>query len=224
MEFQYPPVEVNVWGDFACFTRPEMKVERLSYRCMTPSAARGILESIFWKPQFYWVIQQIEILNPIQQISLRRNEVKSKISPGSVSTWRKNQDHERFFADVDRTQRNTIALKDVNYIIKANVAVKEEFNDTDPAKYRDQFRRRVKRGACYTRPYLGCREFAASFSPAPEDYKTIDLNEDLGRMLFDLDYTGDSDRTEPHFFQANIRDGILSVPVEKYKEVRGMQS
>lgn len=218
-EFDYLPVEVNVWGEFACFTRPEMKVERLSYRCMTPSAARGILEAIFWKPQFNWIVQEIAILNPVQQISLRRNEVNSKIPASKVSGWRERQEHDRYFADVDNTQRNTIALKNVNYVIKANLALGKEFAEIHPAKFRDQFRRRVERGQCYLRPYLGCREFAANFAPPPDNYRPINLTEDLGRVVFDFDYRGE-DRAIPHFFQARIEEGVLDVPVRKYAEIR----
>jgi len=222
--FSFPPLEVNVWGELACFTRPEMKVERLSYRCITPSAARGILESIFWKPQFHWMVRDIIILNPIRQISLRRNEVKSKIPVNSVNTWRQEGEHDRYFADIDNTQRNTIALKDVNYIIRANVFVKKEkYGDIHPAKFRDQFRRRVQRGECYMRPYLGCREFAAHFSPAPEEYCSIDLTEDLGRMLFDLDYRSSNKRALPKFFQARIENGKLEVPTELYGEIRNVE-
>ncbi len=218
-DFKFDPVKVKVWGEFACFTRPDMKAERVSYRVMTPSAARGILSSIFWKPEFDWVIQKIHILKPIRHISIRRNEVKSKISPGSIKQWMKNKDHDRYYADKDRTQRNTLALRDVSYIIEANVKLKEHAQNEHPAKYRDQFRRRVNNGSCYKRPFLGNREFAAFFAPVNGSEASIDYSDQLGRMLFDLNYNIDKDRAKPVFFNAKIDDGVLNVPVEKYKEV-----
>lgn len=211
----------------ACFTRPDMKVERMSYRVMTPSAARGILCSIFWKPEFRWLIRSIKVLKPIRHISLRRNEVKRKISPRRVKTWMKNKKHDRFFADDtknNRTQRNTIALKDVSYVIEANVYLKEHAKDEHPAKYRDQFRRRVNTGKCYKRPYLGCREFSAFFGPVKEGKESsIDISDELGRMLFDLDYEAEDKRANPVFFNARLEKGILYVPVKKYEDVWGIK-
>ncbi|MFW6028978.1 MAG: type I-C CRISPR-associated protein Cas5c [Halanaerobiales bacterium] len=220
-DFKYPPVQVKVWGDFACFTRPDMKVERMSYRVMTPSAARGILSSIFWKPEFHWIIQKIKILNPIRHISVRRNEVKQKISPRSVKTWMKNKKHDRYFADQDRTQRNTLALRDVSYIIEANIQLKKHAENIHPAKYRDQFRRRVNKGKCYKRPYLGNREFSAYFAPVDGSEKAIDVSDQLGRMLFDLQYDNGEDRNKPIFFNAELMNGVMDIPVEKYDEVWG---
>ncbi len=225
-QFKFPPVKVKVWGEIACFTRPDMKVERMSYRVMTPSAARGILCSVFWKPEFRWLIRRIKVLNPIRHISLRRNEVKSKISPGSVKIWMKKGEHERFFADdtkKNRTQRNTLALRDVSYIIEANVILKEHAKGEHPAKYRDQFRRRVNQGRCYRRPYLGCREFSAFFGPVEKEEKPINVSDELGRMLFDLDYEVENDRANPVFFNAQLDEGILNIPVEKYEEVWGIE-
>jgi len=208
---RFPPVAVKVWGEFACFTRPEMKVERVTYPVMTPSAARGLLEAIFWKPEFAWQVRRIEVLNPIRRISLLRNEAKSKITVGTA----KKAGH-RYFADDDRTQRHTLALRDVAYIIHADVAVN---NGEDPAKYRDQFRRRVAQGRCFHRPYLGCREFAANFSEPDGTERPIDLTEDLGRMLFDMRYASKGNRVEPVFFSARIEDGVLSVPKNLYWEL-----
>ncbi len=227
-QFKFPPVRVKVWGEMACFTRPDMKVERMSYQVMTPSAARGILCSIFWKPEFRWLIRRIKVLEPIRHISLRRNEIKSKISPRSVKSWMKKGKHERFFADDtskngNRTQRNTLALRDVSYIIEANVFLKEHAKSQHPAKYRDQFRRRVNQGQCYRRPYLGCREFSAFFGPVEEEENPINITDELGRMLFDLDYETTNKRANPVFFNARLEEGVLNIPVEKYKEVWGIQ-
>ncbi|MCS6805828.1 MAG: type I-C CRISPR-associated protein Cas5c [Acidobacteriota bacterium] len=211
----HPPVEVKVWGDFACFTRPEMKAERVSYPVMTPSAARGLLEAIFWKPEIHWQIRQIEVLKPIQYISIMRNEVNRKASIQSAQQWAKSGGG--YFADEDRAQRHTLALYDVAYIIRADVVLAAHATD-DVAKYRDQFRRRVTRGQCYHRPYLGCREFAASFSDPDGAERPIDLTCDLGPMLFDLDYTPDrSGRGTPHFFSARLDCGILRIPPEEYR-------
>lgn len=210
---QEPWLEVKVWGDYACFTRPEMKAERVSYPVMTPSAARGILEAIFWKPEFQWQVREIHVLKPIRFFSILRNEVNSKATThASVGPY---------FADEDRAQRHTMALKDVAYLIRADVALKPHASGEHPAKYHDQFRRRVTRGQCYYTPYLGCREFSACFGPPGPDDLPIRQTEDLGLMLFDLDYESSKDRNIPRFFQARLESGVLRVPPELYgrKEV-----
>lgn len=209
---QHPLLEVKVWGEFACFTRPEMKVERVSYPIMTPSAARGILEAIFWKPEFSWQVSQIWVLKPIRHFSILRNEVSNKMAVSTAREWA--QKGGGYFADVDRAQRHTLALRDVAYIIKADVALKSHTND-DVAKYRDQFRRRVNKGQCHHTPYLGCREFSVSFGPPGPNDQPIDHSDDLGRMLFDLNYAKDkSGRGIPRFFPARLEKGILNVPTE----------
>jgi CRISPR-associated protein Cas5d len=211
------PVAVKVWGEFACFTRPEMKVERVSYPVMTPSAARGVLEAIFWKPEMQWRIRQIEVLKPVRWISILRNEVKSKASVVAAGRWERTGGG--YFADEDRAQRHTLALRDVAYIIRADVAPRPHAADVDPAKYRDQFRRRVSAGKCHHTPYLGCREFAADFSEPDRADRPIDWTADLGPMLFDLDYLSDgTGRGTPRFFEARIEGGLLSVPAELYEE------
>ncbi len=211
---RYPPIEVKVWGDFACFTRPEMKVERVSYDVMTPSAARGILEAIFWKPEFEWRVKEIAVLRPVRRISMVRNEVNRKLSPRTAG-----QAGSAYFADDDRTQRHTLALRDVAYIIRACVALREHAADEHSAKYRDQFRRRVSRGQCYHHPYLGCREFAASFGEPSGDEQPIGVSEDLGHMLFDMRYREEGERIEPVFFSARLQEGILHVPPELYSKL-----
>lgn len=213
----YPPVSVQVWGDLACFTRPEMKVERVSYEVMTPSAARGVLESIFWKPEMRWQIISISVLRPIRHFSILRNEVTEKIAPRTVSGWMDDGEPEDFLADENRAQRHTLALRDVAYRIDAQ-PVLHAHADKDIAAYRDQFRRRVTRGQCYTRPCLGCREFAASFGD-PDGTQPISFTGDLGQMLFDLRYDPDEGRAEPVFFDARLEDGVLHVPQELYEEV-----
>ncbi len=211
-----PPLEVKVWGEFACFTRPEMKAERVSYPVMTPSAARGVLEAIFWKPEFSWQVREIWVLNPIRHFSILRNEVNSKAVASTAAGWANNGGG--YFADEDRAQRHTLALRDVAYLIKADVVLRAHASE-DIAKYRDQFRRRVNRGQCYQQPYLGCREFVASFSQPDGTEHAIDLSDDLGRMLFDLDYTSDgTGRGTPHCFIARLEAGILNIPTDLYRK------
>jgi CRISPR-associated protein Cas5d len=209
-ESRYPPVAVRVWGDFACFTRPEMKVERVSYPVMTPSAARGILEAISWKPQFTWRIEEIHVLKPIRYFSILRNEVNSRASERSAAAWQKNGGG--FDATADRAQRHTLALRDVDYLILAQVDVHTSVQE-DAAKFRDQFRRRARGGHCFTTPYFGCREFSASFAEPDGTEQPCPIDDDIGPMLLDLDYeTGRSGRGQPQFFQARLERGVLRVP------------
>jgi CRISPR-associated protein Cas5d len=208
------PVEVKVWSPpeapYACFTRPEMKVERVSYPVMTPSAARGVLEMIFWKPQFSWRIEEIVVLNPIKYFSILRNEVNSRASERSARGWEKNGGG--FVASEDRAQRNTLALRDVAYIIRANIARKPDVAEDD-AKWRDQFRRRVSRGQCFATPYLGCREFSAAFGPVEGDEQPRSGSMEIGRMLYDLNFdSGVSGSASPRFFDAVLDNGILRPP------------
>lgn len=216
-----PPLEIKVWGDLACFTRPEMKVERVSYPVMTPSAARGVLEAVFWKPEFAWRIQEIWVLNPIRHFSILRNEVNTRQSDRSAKGWMKSGGG--YFAEDDRAQRHTLALRDVAYLIKADVHVKPGAGE-HPMKYREQFDRRVTKGRCFHRPYLGCREFAAGFGPVQGHEKPIEVDDDLGLMLFDLKYKQDENGKgiggEPVFFEARLRNGVLHVPQSLYEEVQ----
>lgn len=198
---------VRVWGDYACFTRPEMKVERVSYPAPTPSAARGILEAIFWKPEFRWEVIETRILKPVRYASLLRNEVKDKIAFSTVSKWAEADGN--YVAAEGRTQRHTLALVDVDYVIVARMVLGD--TTAHPAKYRDQFRRRVARGQCYHRPYLGCREFAAHFGPASGDEPTITDTMDLGLTLWDLDYR-EAARSVPLFFEARMAQGVVRYP------------
>jgi CRISPR-associated protein Cas5d len=212
------PLSVKVWGDLACFTRPEMKVERVTYPVMTPSAARGVLEAIFWKPEFAWVVERIEVLRPIRYVSILRNEVNSRASERAAAAWQR-AGAGGFDASADRAQRHTLALRDVAYVIHAHMAVRADVRD-DPAKYRDQFRRRVRRGQCFSAPYLGCREFAACFAEPNGDERPIDRTEDLGPMLLDLAYAADrSGRGAPRFFDARLEGGVLRVPDRLAQEV-----
>ena len=206
----HPPLAVRVWADFACFTRPEMKVERVTYPVMTPSAARGVLEAIFWKPQFAWRIEEIEVLKPVRYFSILRNEVNSRVSERAAASWAQTKGG--YDASEDRAQRHTLALRDVAYVIRAQTELRPGVED-HPAKYRDQFRRRVADGRCFATPYLGCREFSADFGEADENERPVSWTEDLGPMLLDLEYAADrSGRGTPRFFNAYIDEGILRTP------------
>jgi CRISPR-associated protein Cas5d len=207
-------LEVKVWGDLACFTRPEMKVERVSYPVMTPSAARGVLESIFWKPEVNWRIAEIWVLRDIQYTSFVRNEVSTRQSYQSAREWA-TTGAGGYAAPDDRTQRHTLALRDVAYVIRGqlalNLGVQEHI-----AKYRDQFRRRVQRGQCHSTPYLGCREFSAFFGPPEPDDAPIALSQPLGSMLLDLEYDAAAPGTgQPRFFDAALEAGVLRVPHDR---------
>jgi CRISPR-associated protein Cas5d len=203
-----PPLQVKVWGDFACFTRPEMKVERVSYPVMTPSSARGVLEAIFWKPEFDWRIREILVLNPIRHFSILRNEINEKQSQRAASSWQNKGGG--YFADEDRAQRHTLALRDVAYVIRADIVLRSHA-DADVAKYRDQFRRRVQKGQCLHRPSFGCREFTADFCDPDGSERPIPVSTDLGQMLGEMAY-GSGSRAWPIFFHAMLEQGVLQVP------------
>lgn len=203
-----PPLEVKVWGELACFTRPEMKVERVSYPVPTPSAMRGVLEAIYWRPQFRWQVEEIAVLREIAYFGIVRNEVNSKASRQAAGAW--EQSNGGYDATQDRAQRHTLGLRDVAYVVRAQIEPQPGVAD-DVAKFRDQFRRRVERGRCFATPYLGCREFAASFARPDGSERPIERTEDLGLMLLDLDYSS-TGRARPIFFQARLEGGVLRVP------------
>lgn len=214
-------VRLRVKGDYACFTRPEMKVERVSYEVMTPSAARGILEAIYWKPAIRWQIKRIHVLKPISFTNLRRNELAGKIS---VQTIKKAMSGGgaalEVFIEDDRQQRAAMVLRDVEYLIEAEF----EFTSTEDqneGKHLDIFNRRVAKGQCFHRPYLGCREFAADFQPleGPPPKSQLTGERDLGWMLWDMDYRNPKN-IQPKFFHARLIDGVLEVPPPDSPEVR----
>ena len=215
------PVRVRVSGEWACFTRPDLKVERVTYPCMTPSGARGVLEAIFWEPQFRWVVTQIDVLKPIKYQALTRNEVQKKVPTNNVSGWMKDpSSYKPFFANVrgrdegeNATQRSTLALRDVAYNITAHAVVDGEgLRPEDvPEKYAAMFERRVARGQCFHRPYLGCREFSADFGPVQPAEQPEDLTMDLGLMLYDIAYAprDAKAKNEAVFFPAKVVAGAL---------------
>lgn len=204
-------VKLHVWGEYACFTRPEMKVERVSYDVMTPSAARGILEAVHWKPAIRWVIDRIHVLNPIRFENIRKNEVGAKISARNAKQAMTADDLSGLHMAVDdnRQQRATMALRDVGYVIEAHFEMTEKAGGDTPAKHHDIFRRRAQKGQCFHRPALGLREFAADFDwvdAAPAS--ALSGQQDLGWMLYDIDFANDR---KPHFFRAEMVDGVIDV-------------
>lgn len=222
-------ISVKVWGDYACFTRPEFKVERVSYPVMTPSAARGVLEAIFWKPEFHYEVREIGVLNLGSQTVILRNELSER------------QGKKPILVEHHRQQRSSLLLKNVAYIIRAEMVLRS--HATDPIyKYRDQFNRRLDRGQCHHTPYLGTRELVAAFAPPDGECPASDLNFDLGTMLFDLAFVEDQKRDELEFlrhggagakrvkgyaralfFAAQLEKGWLRVPPEKYHELHQLE-
>lgn len=197
------PFRLKVWGRNACFTRPEMKVERVSYDVMTPSSARGVLEAILWKPAIRWKITQIDVLTPIKWESVRRNEVGSVMSPRTSS----------LFIEEERQQRAGLLLRDVAYTIYAYFEMTEKSGKEDTViKFQEIFLRRAERGQCFHRPYLGCREFAAEFEvftngkPSPDP---ISETRDLGWMLYDICHDCAPDNNSPHFCNDNCRPSFF---------------
>ena len=208
-------VRVHVWGDYALFSRPEMKVERCTYDVITPSAARGLLEAIYWHPGMRWVIDRIYVRNPIEFTSIRRNEVKSKISSSNILTVMNGGDKDLFLSTKeDIAQRASILLTNVDYVIEAHFEMTEKANESDnPGKFKDIIVRRLKTGKCYHTPYFGCREFPAKFELYENtEVSTVYENSecDLGYMLYDMDYS-DPEDIQPMFFKAVLRNGILDL-------------
>lgn len=212
-------------GTYACFTRPEMKVERVSYDVMTPSAARACFEAILWKPAIRWHVRKIEVLKPIRWINLRRNEIASVVSTRNVETTMKSgKGHLGLYIEEDRQQRAGLFLRDVVYRVHADLEFLTPLDpDANAAKYHEMFERRAGRGQCVNQPYLGCREFAAAFrlvtDPAQEP-APITETRDLGFMLHDLDFSNPAD-PQPRFFRARLDNGALTIPAWESEEVRG---
>jgi CRISPR-associated protein Cas5d len=236
MEFYNKEFCLEVWGDYACFTRPEMKVERVSYDVITPSAARAVFDAIFWKPAIQWNVTKIEVLEPIRWVSVRRNEVGSVMSERSL----------HLFIEDNRQQRAGLFLRDVRYRLYAELEYINPHNrkphshttpdeltdpeetqllgkDENPGKYNAIFERRARKGQCFNQPYLGCREFSAHFRlvehPEKEEKKPISDSPDLGFMLYDMDFTNEKD-PKAMFFRAKMDKGVIIVPPKESEEVR----
>ena len=216
---------LHVWGEHACFTRPEMKVERVSYDAMTPSAARGVLEAIHWKPAIRWEIDRIHVLKPIRFETLRRNELGHRIPAGNVDRAMRAGSTEglRTVVEEDRQQRAATLLRDVGYVIEAHFVLTSAAGpDDSEAKHLAMFNRRATKGQCFHRPYLGTREFAADFELVDDTMPVsrlpeADRDRDLGWMLFDIDYVDDA---QPRFFRARLSDGVIEVPAWNSPEIR----
>lgn len=199
-------IKLRVWGDYALFSRPEMKVERVSYDVMTPSAARGILEAIYWKPEIRWIVDRIHVLNRIQFDNIRRNELSSKVSISEKDMREGNTIICQYIDENERQQRASMVLKHVNYVIESHFELTG--NDaSDPGKHLAMFERRAKKGQCFHRPYFGCREFPVNFEWC-DDIPRSQLNgeQDLGYMLHDIDF---QNNMTPRFFRAVMRDGVI---------------
>ena len=221
---------LEVWGAYACFTRPELKVERVSYDVMTPSAARAIFESIFWKPAIRWQVTKIEVLNPIKWCNIRRNEVGAVASKNPV------------YIEEKRQQKNSLLLQDVRYRIWAKLEFipqwkrKESKNplidgeevellrkDENPGKYNAMFERRARKGQCFNQPYLGTREFSASFRLVDAENDVLDNpiqeSRDLGLMLYDMDFEKNVEKPDAMFYRAKMENGVIIVPPRNSEEV-----
>ena len=204
-------IQIEVWGDYACFSRPEFKTERVSYDVMTPSAARGVIESIYWHPGMAWRIDRIHVLSPIRFTNLRRNEVKSTLLASTVlSAARGTGPMPMLNASDDIIQRAALLLRDVHYVIEAHFDMTTKAAPGDnPGKFQDILRRRLNRGQMYSQPYFGCREFPAQFREwSGGDVPAIDVTQDLGFMLYDMDYS-DPQNIQAQFFRAQLEHGVL---------------
>ena len=217
-------IKLEVWGDYALFTRPEMKVERVSYDVMTPSAARGLIEAIYWHPGMRWRIDRIHVCAPIRFTNLRRNEVKSTVSATTARTVMERGTGALYLSTSQEIQqRAALLLRDVRYVIEAHFEMTENAAPGDnPGKFQDIMKRRIQKGQFYHQPCFGCREFPAhsrlceEIPPCPDELKG---ERDLGWMLYDMDYTNPENIT-PLFFRGVLRNGVLDVPAWDSEEVR----
>jgi len=219
---------LEISGEFACFTRPEMKVERVSYDIITPSAVRAVFESILWKPAIHWQPEKIEVLAPIRWTTIRRNEVGSKLSAANVkSAMQRGSGAIALYVEEERQQRASLLLRDVRYRITASFSMTSRAGaEENTQKFAEMFARRAEKGQCINQPYLGCCEFACDFRfvEASEEAATIPeelrVERDLGWMLYDLDFH-DATSPQPRFFQARMKDGVVKIPSWDSAEVRG---
>jgi len=215
---------LEVSGDFACFTRPEMKVERVSYDVITPSAARAIFEAILWKPAIEWHIHKIEVINPVRWINIRRNEVGAVLPVGNIKKAMNGGAMPSLYVEDSRQQRAGLLLKNVSYRIHASFSLTQKAGSSDNAgKFADMFKRRAIKGQCFNQPYLGCREFSCSFrlvENLQQEAPAIEENRVLGWMLYDMDFQNIEDPM-PLFFNAEMKNGVIEVPDRQSQEVRG---
>ena len=205
-------IKMEVWGEYACFTRPEMKVERVSYDVPTPSAARGMVESVYYHPGLKWHVDKIYVCKPIRFTNILRNEVASKISVRNVLTEANGKKRSYIDRNADIQQRATTMLRNVHYVIEAHFEMTDKANPSDnPGKFQDIVKRRLRNGQAYMQPYLGCRECTAHFRLwEGGDIPTIDETRDLGYMLYDMDYS-DPENIQPMFFRAQMVHGVIDL-------------
>jgi len=219
---------LEVSGDLACFTRPEMKVERVSYDVITPSACRAIFDSILWRPAIRWQPERIEVLSPIRWTAVRRNEVGSKVAAGSVrGAMKEGSGALALYVEGERQQRASLLLRRVRYRITASFHMTANAGPEDnPQKFTEIFVRRATKGQCINQPYLGCREFACDFRLVNTDEERVAIPEELrgerhlGWMLYDMDFTN-ADSPAPRFFNAILQDAVMTIPAWDSVEVRG---
>lgn len=216
-------ISVEVWGEYALFSRPELKTERVSYDVMTPSAARGLLDAVLWHPGMKWIVDSIHVCAPIRFTNIRRNEVKETVSARKAQSVMEKGGELYLATPESIQQRAAMVLRDVHYVIDAHFEMTQRASPTDnPGKFQEMMRRRVEKGQFYHQPCFGVREFPAHFKPCtqlppcPEELKG---EKDLGWMLLDMDYS-DPENITPHFFRATLRDGVLEVPPMYAEEVR----
>lgn len=219
------PIKVEVWGDYACFSRPEMKVERVSYDVMTPSAARGLIEAIYWHPGMKWVIDKIHVCAPIRFTNIRRNEVKDTVKALNIKRLMESGKGESYIATPESIQqRAAMILRDVHYVIEAHFEMTDKAAPSDNCgKFQDIIKRRLERGQFYHQPCFGVREFSAHFQKCeriPDCPDELKGKRDLGWMLLDLDYS-DPEDIRPKFFRAILEEGVLKVPPFDSEEVMG---
>lgn len=204
-------MRIEVWGNYACFSRPEMKTERVSYDIITPSAARGLVEAIYWHPGLKYHIDRVYLLSPIRFTNIRRNEVKSTLLASAALSAAKGGTAPFLYTSADIVQRASMVLQDVHYVIECHFTMTDKAAPGDnPGKFQDILRRRLNRGQCYHQPCFGCREFPANFRewPAGEPIPALPVTQDLGFVLYDLDYS-DPANIRSKFFRAKLVDGVL---------------
>lgn len=209
-------LRLRATGPLACFTRPELKVERVSYQVMTPSAARGLLEAVLWKPAIAWRVERILVLNEIKFTAFRRNEVNSKAPVPGAATIKSGGRPPVLYADEDRAQRNTVALSQVDYVVEARLQLTDRAGHEDNVrKFEEMFERRVAHGQHFHQPYFGCREFVAEIGPAEGSPPPIADSRDLGIMLWDIEFArAAKGQNRPRFFAARLDRGVMSVPAD----------
>ncbi len=211
-------VKMKVQGDYACFTRPEMKVERVSYDVITPSAARAVISAVYWKPAIRWIVDRIHVLKPIKFDNIRRNEIGNKLSANAINDGIKKDAAVEIFIEENRQQRAAMVLRNVAYVIEAHFEAMDE-DGKNEGKHLESFNRRLKKGQCAFQPYLGTREFSADFEPVDEiPVSELKGERDLGFMLFDMDYS-DRKHILPMFYRPKMVDGIIEVPHPDSEEV-----